>query len=154
MKWPRVRFTVRRMMVLVLVLGVATHLGLTAWRVGRGTGRWKNMHVHSAVVDQDPIPANFMSVQPAPFWPSYWRALLGRSWKDWPLDRPLCRRAAPNLLAEWCELAHPGVRNDPDPNTFSGVFTKEQRDLYIRLARKKGRNVSIDKDGNIVHRFP
>jgi hypothetical protein len=151
MKWPRVRFTVRGMMVLVLVLGITAHLGITAWRVHRVARQWKNLHTHTAVVE-NPKLGWFQAIHPAPFWPSYERALLGRSWKDWPLDRPLCRPATTHLLEEWCELAHPGVRNDPDLNSISAVVTKEQKDLYIQLATKKGLNVGYDKDGKVVHR--
>lgn len=75
MRLPRVRFTVRRMMVAVLCLGIVIHLTSTALRVYRG-GRW---HVHTAIAVGDRMPAPYVAVKPRPFWPIYWRALLGAS---------------------------------------------------------------------------
>jgi hypothetical protein len=153
MKWPRKRFTVRRMMVLVLVLGVATHLGITAWRVHPRTTQFRHLHVHTGISANNTGNAIVCHLLPRPFWPTYWRALVGLTWKDWPLGRPLCQ-SHPGWLEERCELANPEIRKDVGPDGISAINTKEQYELYIQLERKRGRDVRIDKDGNLVPPFP
>ena len=154
MRWPRPRLTVRRMMVLVLVLGVGLHLGHTAWRVGRPG----NSHVHTGIIGitSDSGPGWMMFTQRQPFWAAYWRALAGRSWKDWPLEGPVCRksRGSDGLLLETCELVHPEYQRDLGPKSFWAFHTEEQKDLYNQLARKKGQDVSLEKDGDVVHELP
>ena len=150
MRLPRIRFTVRRMMALVFVLGVVLHLGTTAWRVNRSRGQ----HLHTGLQDGIPIPTKVTFWRLRPFWPTCGRALVGLSWKDWRPGRPLCCQSKDGLLEETCELANPEIRKTISPSSFSVMHTKKQMDLYVLLARRNGRNVSYDKDGNYVHRLP
>ena len=149
MKWPQLRLTVGRMMALVLVLGIATHLGLTAWRVSKS----KEIHVHSGVLDQDPAPGWAISLHGRPFWPAYGYALIGRSWKDRLSSGTLCGKSKfPGMLMERCVLANPEINLDLGPNNWSASYTKAQKALFIELSRKKGLDLGLDQDGKIVAR--
>jgi hypothetical protein len=139
MRLPRVRFTVRRMMVVVLCLGIVLHLAVTAWRVYPAT---RGSHVHTAVADMDPIPSDCLAMIRPPFWPTYARRLIGLSWT--------CRREGRWLL-EICELDHPEINGSRIPDVFSPIYTREQTDLYMKLMKAKGRSVSYE-NGHLVHR--
>jgi len=84
MRKSRVRFTVRRMMVVVIFFGICLHGSLTVWRV-----YGKSSHAHTFVViahdhpmahpDGFPGTGFFMGIK-VPFWTRYWRCLVGQAW--------------------------------------------------------------------------
>ena len=99
MRLPRVRFTVRRMMLVLVVVGVLIHLTVSAWRVRAQ----RTMHLHTGIVIGDGgLPGTFSGVRTETFWPAYCRRLTGFTWREGCgfANRPPLL----NLLAEKCEL--------------------------------------------------
>lgn len=122
MRALRVRFTVRGLMGLVIVCGVAFFTGLAAVRVITA----KEYHGHSWVYVQDGQPFFSLSVaEHPPFWPRYWRCLLGRPWKRLP-----CPQVEGRLL-DLCEFAHSDIDWRQGP-----LLTGDQRDLMERLGKQ------------------
>ena len=125
MRWPGPRFTVRRAMLAVLAIAILFGATLPAIEVLRAP----DMHVHAWVnpngsraflppglpLDQGHMPVTLSQVElrPSPFWPRYWRCLLGRPWRG----RPVCD-TDPTRLAEACEYAHPGMVRRRDDVSF------------------------------------
>jgi len=76
------RMTIRRSMLLMVGVAVALRASTLAYRViGDGSDR----HVyHLWVQDDPPLDDRYVSMFGtqcyAPFWPRYWRALLGQCW--------------------------------------------------------------------------
>ena len=140
MRWPRFRFTVRRMMVLVVFLALALHLGVTAWKVRhRSPG-----HIHTGIMNEDEFPGRyFFAGQRQAFWPSFWRRSLGLSLKD----LRTCGVGG-KAVADVCELDHPEIAVRGKDGSTSFVSTQGQDDVYVRLLREKGRTVTV-KDGKI-----
>ncbi len=85
----------------VAVLGVALGLGLPAIEVYR----FSDHHIHGSVQVREGR-ADFvwqLTIQP-PFWPRYWRRLLGRPWRQ----QPICGQGEGHI-AEACEFEHPEI---------------------------------------------
>jgi hypothetical protein len=78
MRWPRVRFTIRWLMLLVAAVGMAVWLVITAVRVALDPRANQLSHLRlgrdttELVVHTHPIAGVF--------WPRYWRRLLGQTW--------------------------------------------------------------------------
>lgn len=84
MRLPRVRFTVRGLMVFVLACGLTFHLAFAAIRVSVDKG----YHSHTWVIIQGGKPFfTLASAEQPPFWPRYWRCIIGQPWKSVPLCR-------------------------------------------------------------------
>jgi hypothetical protein len=140
MRLPRIRFTVRRMMLLVLLLALTSHLGVTAWKVRyRSPG-----HVHTGIMNDVDFPGRFFFAgQKQAFWPSFWRQSLGLSLKD----LRTCRVGGKSV-ADVCELDNPAIAVRGKDGSISFVSTPGQDEVYVRLLREKGRTVTV-KDGKI-----
>jgi hypothetical protein len=89
MKLPRVRFTVRRMMVFVAFVGVAAWLTITAVRVVNDPGGDGMSHLRMRV-DTRELVTQSHPVEGL-FWPRYWRRLLGQPWPGTYVCPPACR---------------------------------------------------------------
>jgi hypothetical protein len=76
--------TIRRLMVIVLLIGTSTWAGLAAARTRSNKSR---SHVHYKNEGEPTAPLQNFSQTRAwvPFWPVYWRTLLGLRW-DWHYD--------------------------------------------------------------------
>jgi hypothetical protein len=71
-----VRLSLRRMMALVALAAVATWLGGAAVRV-------MDDRRYGSILHHRHRPGEccgFVLFEPAPFWPRYWRRLLGQPW--------------------------------------------------------------------------
>ena len=110
------RMTTRRWMLVISVLALSMRLGVAAYRVRtdpRGQWLYHLWERHGL----EEYHATFNSQHPVPFWPRYWRRLLGRPWpgsyvcdegctKSWervgrivvtvPYDPVEARRSAPD----------------------------------------------------------
>ena len=114
MRWHRPRFTVRRAMLAVLAIAILLGATLPAIEVSRAP----EFHVHAwvnpngranippgqPIREHMPVTLSQVEMRSSPFWPRYWRGLLGRPWRG----RPVCD-LDPARLAEACEYAHPGM---------------------------------------------
>ena len=121
---PWFRLTTRRIMAVVLVLAVLLGLGIPAVQVGSD----RAAHVHRWVTQKNGQvvtvnSANFRSA----FWPRYWRCLLGRPWRRFPV----CTTGEV-YYAEVCEFEHPELMVETAPGIWS------TRDIAAqRLARNQ-----------------
>jgi len=73
------RMTTRRWMLVVSFLALSQWLGVVAYRVGtdpKGTWLFHLWERHGSIGSG----SVFNAQHPVPFWPRYWRALLGRPW--------------------------------------------------------------------------
>jgi hypothetical protein len=75
MKLHWIRFTVRRMMALTSVAGLGLWIGLACYR--ELVEQDRSWLYHVAVNDQG---ASLAYQHAVPFWPRYWRRLIGRPW--------------------------------------------------------------------------
>lgn len=73
MRLPRLRITVRWMMVFVLVSAFALWSGIAAFRVSYDPRNW-------LYHDLSRWPQSAADSHVSPFWPRYWRQLAGISW--------------------------------------------------------------------------
>jgi hypothetical protein len=148
MRLPQIRFTVRRMMVVLLSIGVVIHLTVAAWRVRAP----RTMHLHTAItVNDGGLPGTFSGVRSETFWPAYCRRLIGLTWRE---ECGFADRALHlNLRAEKCELVNPAIRKPGHPRSFTPVLTRDQIELYISLSKNAGRDVRYE-NGRLVHRLP
>ncbi|WP_435009255.1 hypothetical protein P12x_000507 [Tundrisphaera lichenicola] len=95
------RTTIRTAMILILIVGLMLGLGWPAWQVYRE----KDYHVHTAVdVRGAGASLTIMGGMESPFWPRYWRRLLGRPYQGQPYCNP-----TPGFGAEICEYADPSM---------------------------------------------
>lgn len=81
MKLPRVRFTVLRLMAVVASAALVLWLAVTAARVcddRESSNLYHYWHRYGDHRISSSIEA--MCNEPAPFWPRYWRRLLGFPW--------------------------------------------------------------------------
>src|SRR4051812_5724557 len=107
MRPPHVQMSVRRMMAVVVALAILFHVSQTAYVVLPGTGR----HLHtSVVVEPSGCPGCAMFWVQSPFWPRFWRSLLGMPWRN----RRLCvkpRQPIPpgSHFLEMCEFENPEI---------------------------------------------
>ena len=73
------RMTTRRWMLVIACFALSLWLGVVAYRVGTdGKSKWL-YHLWERHGSED-YHSVFNSQHPIPFWPRYWRALLGRPW--------------------------------------------------------------------------
>jgi hypothetical protein len=115
-------------MLLVLSLAVALHLSLTAIKVSST----KEYHMHTWVHVQK-IKAFITesgSEQP-PFWPRYWRNLLGLKWKG----LPMCPQVEGRFL-DICEVAHPELLTPVGKGVYDLRPTRSQNDLLWQLSKQ------------------
>jgi hypothetical protein len=89
MKLPRVRITVRQMMVSVAVVGVAAWLTITAVRVVNDPNGDGMCHLRMRV-DTRELVTQSHPVKGV-LWPRYWRRLLGQPWPGSYACPPACR---------------------------------------------------------------
>jgi len=147
MKWPRLKFTVRRAMLAVAAIAVLLGAILPAIEVSGARG----YHVHAWV---DPnaklmdlpagqpirpgMPATIRQVElrPSPFWPLYWRCLTGRPWRG----RPLCD-PDPTRVAEACEYGHPEMVKRQAPDVF-GPFNIEWTPEILTEVQRRAPSLS------------
>jgi hypothetical protein len=86
------------MMFFVVASALVIWLGIAAVDVYSA----KEHHVHMGIdLRGTPSLAAMGGMEP-PFWPRYWRRLLGRPWRSQPLCPP-----TPGVEDEECEFAHP-----------------------------------------------
>ena len=78
MRRPHVRFTIRRMMVSVIAIGVVVWMAITAVRVTRDPRANQMSHLRLCR-DTAELVVHTHSITGV-FWPRYWRGLLGRPW--------------------------------------------------------------------------
>jgi hypothetical protein len=98
MRRPQV--TLRTLLVLILVIGVVLGFGMPALEILRT----KESHEHTSLGDSRGRWGMVIESVDAPFWPRYWRRLLGEPWKE----QPLCR-ATPGRIEEVCSFARPEI---------------------------------------------
>jgi hypothetical protein len=123
MRLPRV--TVRGLMALVIAFGIVFHLGLTAYRVYSAN----EYHAHTWINNQSGKPSFAVAAnQRPPFWPRYWRCLLGRPWKG----LPLCPRVD-GRLREACEFAQPEIHMNPGRGRDLFLPTRSQLELERQI---------------------
>jgi hypothetical protein len=97
----RPKVTIRALLVLILVIGGALGFGLPALEVSRRDESHAHTHIGKSRTGRWGLVYDRVD---APFWPRYWRRLLGKPWKG----QPLCR-ARPGHLEETCIFAHPEI---------------------------------------------
>jgi hypothetical protein len=139
MKMPRFRCTVRRLMIVILACSIALHFAATARRVDST----RVPHLHTGIIEKDPLPSGkgtyptwFTALgQRQPFWPCYWRASIGLSWRK----RVICPKDG-KLLLEECELEHPEIRKILGPDSFSAINSEEQNIEYVKLLNENGQD--------------
>ncbi len=121
----RPRITIGGLMGIVMAFAIALHVTLTAIRVLAA----KEYHSHSWVqVQGDMVFNTLAAAEQPPFWPRFWRCLLGLRWKS----QPLCPEVNGRLL-DLCEFAHPEIREPAGGGIFRIVPTQSQIDLARRL---------------------
>ncbi len=123
---PRMRFTVRRMMVFVLCLGIILHLTVAAWRAHLYGG----YHLHSNIVPGEFGPGWGIAVRSQPFWPTFWRHSTGLTWGE----QQTCLTGGTALM-DVCEVANPEIRIPLGPNTYAANYTKEQKEFLKELTK-------------------
>jgi hypothetical protein len=119
------RITIRGLMCVVIGVGVAVHVPAAAIRVNSA----KAPHLHAWVGIGGKPYFTLASFQP-PFWPRYWRCLLGLPWEN----VPVCPRFEGRFL-DMCEYRYPEYlkRDDRTGTRFRSVPTQAQLDLKMRL---------------------
>lgn len=96
----RPQVTIRTLLVLILVIGVVLGFGMPALEVLRT----KQSHEHTHMGNNRGRWGLVIEFVDAPFWPRYWRRLLGKPWKEEPLCQP-----SPRRIEEVCSFAHPEI---------------------------------------------
>jgi hypothetical protein len=128
MRLPRVRFTIRRMMVLVACVAAGLYLAMTAWQ----TYSDRPDHIHTAVMADVELPGTYTAFGVrTPFWPSYWRRLTGFHWPG----RRHCAARSKSIRLEICELEHSEIARRTKDGDVSPVFTQSQLDLLYDLTK-------------------
>jgi hypothetical protein len=113
--------TIRALLVIILLIAVVLGFGIPAIEVLRA----KENHEHTYVGNNRGSWGMATDFVDAPFWPRYWRRLLGEPWRE----QPLCR-TSPGHIEEVCSFAHPEIvvkRGD------RYKYTPAQFALYRRL---------------------
>lgn len=126
------RFTVRGAMAAVFALAVLLHVGRTAYRVGS----LRDKHYHNYVLSHKyEFPASGVAPARSPFWPRFWRGLLGMPCTG----QRFCKvdRFPPGwtYLIEMCEIENPEIVWRPNANTVGWNDTPAQRELKERLKK-------------------
>jgi hypothetical protein len=117
----RPQLTIRAALVITLLIGAALGFGLPAIEVFCT----KESHEHTYVGNNRGEWGLVVEFVHAPFWPRYWRRLLGRAWRGQRLCQP-----SPDRLEEVCSLAQPEVVS-VKYDTYN--YTKAQSELQRRL---------------------
>jgi hypothetical protein len=121
------RMTVCGLICLVIGCGLAFHVAFAAIRVSDAT----EYHAHAWVTVRAGKPYMTMAgSERPPFWPRYWRCLVGIPWKA----RPLCPRVEGRLL-DTCEFAVPEIRKPIDGTRFRIQRTRGHAELIKRLTK-------------------
>lgn len=95
MRVPHARFTIRRMMVLVAVVGFAIQSAITAYHVQYDLECKWIRHVWMRIDEPTGPPHLQFGKCVAPFWPQFWRKVLRQPWPGafrcecWEGDRML-----------------------------------------------------------------
>jgi hypothetical protein len=76
--------TTRRLMVIVLLIGIGTWAGVAAERTRSNKSR-AHLHYKNEGAPNAPLTDFSLTRAWVPFWPVYWRTLLGLPW-DWHYD--------------------------------------------------------------------
>ena len=122
------RITIRGLMCLVFGVSIALHLSLTAIRVSS----MKEYHTHTWVHVKG--GRSFITVagsEQPPFWPRYWRSIIGLTWKG----LSLCPQVDGRLL-DMCEFAHHELRTSRDHGGYDFHPSQSQIDLQRRLDKR------------------
>jgi hypothetical protein len=126
----RPQLTIRTLLVLILAFGMILGFGLPALEVLRT----KKSHEHTFMGNNRGRWGLVIDFVDAPFWPRYWRRLLGKPWKE----RPFCQ-ATPGRIEEVCSFDHPEIVIKPGEfETFVNTgklyqYTPVQFALYQTL---------------------
>jgi hypothetical protein len=131
MRFIRVRITLQRMMGLVVGLAIFFHSSRTGYFVYAVTGR----HLHtSVVVDPSGCPGSAMFWAESSFWPHFWRALIGKPWRNQRLCTKLAGKIPPGQhLLEMCELENPEIVERPNHTTVRWSGSPSQVALERQL---------------------
>jgi hypothetical protein len=124
MRLPRV--TIRRLMILVVVAAIGTWAGMRARDVYMDNDY--HIHIHAHWLKDEPA-MTFNSAITPPYWPRYWRHLLGLPWKE----QPVCGTGAGHL-EEACSFAHPEIVPKGLPGSALQQ-TKEIDEVYARMLK-------------------
>ena len=100
MRPRRPHLTIRALLVIILLLGVVLGFGAPAIEVLRA----KENHEHTFVGNNRGSWGMAIDFVDAPFWPRYWRRLLGKPWRE----QSLCQMSRGHI-EEVCSLAHPEI---------------------------------------------
>jgi hypothetical protein len=127
MRRPQVN--IRTLLILILVFGVVLGFAIAALEVLRS----RDVHTHTYVRNRRGRWVLGITYVDSPFWPRYWRRLLGMSWRK----QPLCR-ASPELIEEVCSFAQPEIAmfKKADFNRSMIRPTPKQSAVYLRLQRR------------------
>jgi hypothetical protein len=118
------RTTIRRLIAIVLLIGVAIWAGLAAQRTRSNKARF-HTHLQSLGDPDDPNWEFTVTPEWVPFWPVYWRTLLGLRW-DWRLEcisGDVRREIA-------CEHDFPQMNAQDDPDKFAGFGFKRLQAIF------------------------
>jgi hypothetical protein len=118
------RISIRGLMGIVLGFAVARHVALSTIRVFEA----KEYHSHTWVHVRGDKVFTALAFEQPPFWPRYWRCLLGLPWKS----QPLCPEVNGRLL-DHCEFAHPEIFESAGGGRGRIVPTQSQIELARRL---------------------
>jgi hypothetical protein len=117
----RPHLTIRALLVIILLIGVVLGFGVPAIEVSRA----KENHEHTWMGNNRGSWGLVIDFVDAPFWPRYWRRLLGKPWRE----QLLCQ-TSPERIEEVCSVAHPEIVLKKG-DTYE--FTPAQFVLYHRL---------------------
>ena len=124
----RPRIAIRGLMFVVIVFGIALHTILAAVRITAT----KEFHAHIWVNPQGVPPSiTCAGSEQAPFWPRYWRYLLGLPW----MRQPLCPKVGGRLL-DMCVFAHPEIQKRVGVGQYTFSPSQSQIDLMTRLSHR------------------
>ena len=116
-------------MVAVVGLAVALGLGLPA----REVAGWKDYHTHGRVIEKGGVTyTQWDSGAASPFWPRYWRRLLGRPSTGLALCGP-----GGGPAAETCGRGHPEILVPIGNGQSIHRPTPEMREAVKRLDERR-----------------
>ena len=125
----RPRITVSGLMCVVFIFAIAFHLSVGAVRVHSA----KEYHAHTWVLIQGGKPfIHIASAERPPFWPRYWRYLIGLPWKG----LPLCSQVQGRFL-DMCGVLHPEILKRDANGNYQIHQTQSQTDLFWKLKKQK-----------------